>query len=338
MSSMLRTVSVMILLAYSMFSCAQEKKTWVTYPGNDGPGKGRNIVFVSGDEEYRSEEGLPMLAQILAVRYGFNCTVLFSTDPKTGEIDARYQTNITGLEHLQKADLLVMLTRFRELPDAQMKYFDEYVKAGKPVIGLRTATHPFNYSRDTAGVYAKYSFNSEVPGWEGGFGKLVLGETWINHHGIHGKEGTRGLINGIEQDGKNPILNGVKDIWTPTDVYSIQQLTRANILVYGQSTNGMTPTAPVNLEKSVMPVAWTRTYQVPGGREGKAFATTMGAAVDLLNEDLRRLIVNACFWAVGIEKQIPEKANVSFIKDFKPTMFGFDNFKKGSFPSKYEMK
>jgi len=51
------------------------------YQGKEGPGKGKHIVFLAGDEEYRSEEGLPMLAQILAVRHGFKCTVLFSLDP-----------------------------------------------------------------------------------------------------------------------------------------------------------------------------------------------------------------------------------------------------------------
>ncbi|HZK65347.1 MAG TPA: hypothetical protein VFC34_14485, partial [Puia sp.] len=95
---------------------------------------------------------------------------------------------------------------------------------------------------------------------------------------------------------------------------------------------------PVNLQKSVMPVAWTRNYHIPGGKDGKAFATTMGAAIDFLSEDLRRLLVNACFWAVGMEKQIPEKANVDFVNEYKPTMFGPELFRKGGFPSKYEMK
>ena len=87
-----------------------------------------------------------------------------------------------------------------------------------------------------------------------------------------------------------------------------------------------------------MPVAWTKTYQLPGGKKGKAFTTTMGAAVDLLNEDLRRLIVNACLWSTGLEGKIPEKADVSFVTKYEPTMFGFDGFKKGIFPSRYELK
>ena len=338
MKRLINIFPLLILLIFSSLAHAQDKKQWIKYDGYDGPGKGKRIVFISGDEEYRSEEALPMLAQILAKRYGFSCTVLFSIDPQSGEIDAMWPSNIPGLESLQKADLMVIFTRFRELPDGQMKYIDEYLKAGKPVIGLRTATHAFNYKRDSTCAFAKYDFNSKVKGWEGGFGKQVLGETWVNHHGNHRVEGTRGLVNGIEQDAGNTILNGVKDIWTPTDVYTVRQLDGAKILIYGQSTSGMTPESPVNLDKSIMPVAWTRTYRIPGGKKGKAFAATMGAAIDFLNEDLRRLLVNASFWAVGLEKETPEKANVDFVSGYKPTMFGPQLFKKGSVPAKYDMK
>jgi type 1 glutamine amidotransferase len=246
------------------------------------------------------------------------------------------QTNIPGLHLLRNADLMLIFTRFRELPDSQMKHIHEYLEAGKPVIGLRTSTHAFAYSRNKKSIYAKYSFDSKVKGWENGFGKIILGETWIDHHGDHGKEGTRGLIDGIQQKGGNPILNGVKDIWVPTDVYGIRNLGRTStVLVYGQATNGMNAQASPNLDKSVMPVAWTKTYTAPNGKKGKVFATTMGASVDLVNEDLRRLIVNAVFWATGLEKKIPEKADVNIIGDYQPTFFGFDSFKSGSKPEKY---
>jgi type 1 glutamine amidotransferase len=335
---MKKTIQIFVLIFLVTACRAQEKVQWVKYDGFNGPGKGKNIVLVSGDEEYRSEEALPMLAQILAKKYGFTCTVLFSLDPKTGEIDAMNPSNIPGLQSLRKADLMVLFTRFRELPDEQMKYIDEYLKAGKPVIGIRTATHAFNYRNNKNDMFARYDYKSTVKGWEDGFGKQVLGETWIDHHGHHKYEGTRGLINGIEQNAKNPILNGVKNIWTATDVYAVKALEGAKILVYGQCTNGMTSESPVNLDKSIMPVAWTRTYSVPGGKKGKAFTSTMGASVDLINEDLRRLLVNASFWAVGLEKQIPEKADVDFVTEYQPTMFSPDLFKKGSFPEKYRMK
>ena len=309
-----------------------ETKPWVTYRGAEGPGQGKKIVFISGDEEYRSEEALPMLAQLLAERFGFTCTVLFSIDSLTGEIDANEQSNIPGLAALESADLMVIFTRFRELPPDQMRYIDAYLMAGKPVVGMRTATHAFHYAKNPNDPYANYDFQSTVTGWEKGFGKVVLGETWISHHGDHGKEGTRGLNN--EAAANNPILNGVADIWVPTDVYTVGSLEGAEVLIFGQSTSGMTADAPVNEEKEALPVAWTRNYTLPGGVEGKAFTTTMGASVDLVNEDLRRLLVNACLWAVDLP--IPEKADVTFVAPYQPTMFGFESFKKGKLPADYQ--
>ncbi len=190
-------LAMLVILASSISSCTQPMQQWVRYEGKEGPGKGKHIVFISGDEEYRSEESLPMMAKILSQRHGFTCTVLFATNPETGLIDPNAQTNIPGMEHLQKADLLFICLRFRELPDNQMKYFDEYLQSGKPIVALRTSTHAFLYSRNKESVYAKYSYNSKVKNWESGFGKIVLGETWVSHHGDHGSEGTRGLINGL---------------------------------------------------------------------------------------------------------------------------------------------
>jgi len=318
---------------------APQHELWVEYTGADGPGKGKTIVLVSGDEEYRSEEALPMLGQILAKKYGFTCIVLFAIDARTGEINALDQTNIPGLENLRRADLMLISTRFRELPDSQMKYIDEYIQSGKPVIGLRTATHAFRYRRNKNSPFAKYDFKSEVKGWEDGFGRRVLGETWVDHHGVHGEEGTRALVDGIRQMEKHPILNGVHDIWGGTDVYTVRALPEnCEVLLYGLSTSGMTPQSPVNFDKSVMPVAWTRTYTSDSGRRGRVFATTMGASIDFLSEDLRRMIVNACFWTLGMEDKIPEKADVAIIGAYHPTMFSTDLFKKGTFPSKYRLE
>ncbi len=329
-----------ICVTFVFFACTSraQQDQWVNYKGAEGPGKGKKIVLVSGDEEYRSEEALTMLGKILAKKYGFNCTVLFAIDAKTGAINALDQTNIPGLENLKDADLMVIATRFRELPDAQMKHVDDYVKSGKPIIGLRTATHAFFYSRNKNSPYAKYDWRSKVPGWENGFGAKIFGETWVAHHGDHGTEGTRVLIDGVQQREKNPVLNGVADIWGPTDVYTINKLpANTTVLAYGLSTAGMTADALPNLEKSVMPVAWTRTYKSDSGKEGRVFATTLGASVDFLSEDLRRLLINACLWSLGMEKQIPEKADVNTIGEYTPTMFSPDLFKQGTFPSKYKL-
>lgn len=305
----------------------------LVYEGKNGPGRGKHIVFLAGDEEYRSEEGLPMMARILAVRHGFKCTVLFSINPTNNTIDPVVLNNIPGIEALDSADLCFMKLRFRELPDAQMKHFVDYVNSGKPIIGLRTSTHAFSYERNKQSPYAKYDWRNKA--WPGGFGQQVLGETWINHHGDHGKESTRGVIN---KDQKNhPVLRGVEDIWGPSDVYGVIHLPQdAKVLVWGQVLAGMKPAdPPVPGKKNdpMMPLAWVREYRGESGKANRIFTTTMGAAVDLESEGLRRLLVNACYWAVGLEDQVPPKANVDYVGEFKPTWFGFGKFVKGVKPS-----
>ncbi len=325
------------MLASSVSSFAQPMQQWVRYEGKEGPGKGKHIVFISGDEEYRSEEAFPMMAKILSQYHGFTCTVLFAIDPETGTIDPNKQTNIPGIEYLQKADLLFMCMRFRELPDDQMKYFDEYLQSGKPIVALRTSTHAFLYSRNKESKYARYSYNSKAKNWEGGFGKKVIGETWVSHHGAHGSEGTRGLINGLSSN--HPILKGVKDIWGPTDVYTVNSLNaNTDILLYGQSTLGMTADAPLSYAKSIMPVAWTTSYETETGKTARIFATTMGASMDLLSEDLRRMLINASYWALGMDAQIGEKSNAQTVGVYEPIMFGFDKFKRGVKPSDFNLK
>lgn len=305
------------------------EKSWVTYKGNEGPGTGKHIVFISGDEEYRSEESLPLLAKIMSVHHGFKCTVLFAIDPETGMIDPTIQTNIPGLHNLETADMMVLFTRFRELPDDQMKYIIDYTNSGKPIMGLRTATHAFNYTRNKNSIYAKYDFRSQE--FDGGYGRQVLGETWINHHGHHGKESTRGIIN--EQMKDHPILKGVDDIWGQTDVYTITKLTGdSQVLVWGQVLVGMNPNDEPNKDKPLMPLAWIKTYTGEQGKTSKVFCTTMGASVDLQSQGLRRLLVNACYWCMDMEEQIPEKSKVDYVGEFNPTYFGFGAHKKGVFP------
>lgn len=320
----------LFLVSFSLAACAQNGKTFLQFEGAAGPGKGKHVVLVAGDDEYRSEESMPMLAKLLAEHYGFKTTVLFPIHPESGDIVPNYQNNIPGLEHLESADLMILLIRFRELPDEQTKHIENFLKAGKPIIGLRTSTHAFAYQKNKTSPYAKWTWNGKEAGWEKGFGKKIFGETWVNHHGVHAKEGSRSLINGVLQMNDHPVLRGVKDIWVPEDVYGIQNLPAdAEVLIYGQSTAGMDDKAPLMWEKSVMPIAWTKPYQIEGGKPGMAFASTMGSSLGFQSEDLRRLIVNASFWLLGMSESITPELNVDIVGTYEPTMFGFDTFKKG---------
>ena len=135
-----------VLACFFSASACSADEPGVVLQGKDGPLAGKHVVLIAGDDEYRSEELVPQLGRILAARHGCQCTVLFAVDPKTGFIDPAAQ-NIPGLKALDKADLMVIFTRFRELPDEQMKHIADYVESGRPIIGLRTATHAFWYIR-----------------------------------------------------------------------------------------------------------------------------------------------------------------------------------------------
>jgi hypothetical protein len=328
-------IGILTVVCFTFSGAASAGDPWVVYEGKQGSGHGKHIVLVSGDDEYRSEEALPQLGKILAKHHGFKCTVLFPIDPADGTIKPDFQTNIPGLEALDSADLVVLGLRFRNLPDEQMQQFANYLDSGKPIVALRTSTHAFNLPEGSK--FANYTWTSKAEGWEGGFGKQVLGETWVAHHGAHGKQATRGIIaSGQEQ---NPILRGIKsgEIFGPTDVYTVTIPLPGDSLplVLGQVVEGMQesdPAAEGPKNDPMMPVAWTKTYTGKSGQPARIFTTTMGAATDLSNPPLRRLLVNACYWGLGLENQIRPDSSVELVGDYKPTMFKFEGYIKGVKP------
>ena len=152
----------------------------VKYTGSEKEKKGKNLVLIASDHEYRAEETIPALARILAVHHGIDCTVLCGLN-KDGEIEAGI-SNIPGLEALKKADGMVICTRFLALPPEQMKHIDDYLNRAGPVVGLRTSTHGFNYKNDKDPYY-KYHFRYTGKDYEAGFGHQVLGQSWVGHYG-----------------------------------------------------------------------------------------------------------------------------------------------------------
>jgi hypothetical protein len=323
---------------------------WSEYPASENP-KNKRIVLVSGDEEYRSEEALPQLAKILSQRHGFDCTVLYPQDPeKLGIVDPNYSSNIPGLEKLQNADLMLLFMRFRSLPADQMKYIDDFLLSGKPIIGIRTSTHAFNFE-DKEHPYAHYGYNYNgiKKEWQSGFGKKVLGETWYTHHGHHKHQSTRGIIR--KQSKNHPILNGIMngDIWAPSDVYGVREPISddAEILVLGQTIEraadldiqdrnyGMKESDSIvatdskhrkgdpkfNPNQVMPPTVWTKSFQLENGAVGKSMTSTIGASTDMLDEEVRRIFINGVYSL--LDMKVPQKANVDLVGDYNPTAFAF---------------
>ena len=321
------------LMILSQLAATADEAAWVTYPGGDGPGKGKHVVLIAGDEEYRSEDSLPMLGKILSQRHGFACTVLFSVSPD-GQIDPNAGPSLSNPAALDTADAIVMLIRFRKWPDETMKRFDDAIRRGVPVIALRTSTHAFQLPASSA--FKAYNT----------FGKRVLGEQWISHWGEHKSEATRGIIEAA--NASSPILRGVTDVFGDSDVYEAAPPADAKILLRGQVLMGMQPTAvPASYSKKradgttqsinepMMPVAWTREVPNEAGKTNKILCTTMGAATDLTSEGLRRLVVNGVFWGLGLE--VPAKADVSTVGTFEPLPYGFNGFRKDVKPSSHNL-
>ena len=301
----------------------------VVYEGDAGPGRGKQIVLLAGDHEYRSEETLPALARILARRYGFKCSVFFTTDPKTGLVEPG-SSNISGLAALRTADLLVVFLRFQDFPDAEMQHITDYLDRGGPVVGLRTATHAFQIKRPDA-KFLKYTWKDGDASYPGGFGRQILGETWVSHYGKNHAQSSRLLLSPAEA--AHPILAGVRDVWVQSGGYTAEPIEGSRILARGQILDGMTPDSPVANDKKELPVAWYRTYQGGSGKSARVFTTTHGASEDLLNEGFRRMLVNACLWAASLERNIRPDNDIRFVGPFQPSTFNFGGYVKGVKPA-----
>lgn len=309
----------------------------ITYPAGPGPGAGRHLVFLTGDEEYRGEEGLPMLAKILSQRHGFKCTVLFALDPD-GTINPDNNKSVPGSAALDTADGIVMALRFRQWPDDAMQRFAAAVARGIPIVALRTSTHAFRFPPNSPTSYKHFN----------DFGRQVLGENWVSHWGANRRGATRGIIEpGAESD---PILRGVTDIFGDSGAYETHPVADAKILARGQVLLGMKPTdAPDTVQRKtrkadgieqgindpMMPVAWTRTHAQPNGKANRVFCTTMGAATDLANEGLRRMVINAVLWGFALE--IPAKTDVRYVDDFEPSPYAFKGYRRGLKPDDHAL-
>ena len=233
-----------------------------------------HVVFVTGDDEYRSEITMPMIAAILEKHHGMRTSVAYAKPiPQT-------KSNIEGLEALETADLMVMYTRFRALPDDQLARIMKYVDSGKPIVGLRTSTHAFLYPE-----------GSPHAALNAAFGRDVFGQRFITHHG--NKSSTEVRLRGASAT--HPILRGVTPFTARSWLYHVEPLNGpATILLDGGSLNSNQ--ADHDKFPLQQPVAWTREH-----KGARVFVTTLGHPADFEQASMRRLVVNGILWALGRE-------------------------------------
>lgn len=314
------------LVSAFAWSCLAQAQ--LVYPGGEGIGKGKHIVFLASDHEYRSEETCPMLARILAKHHGFTCTVVFGVDGK-GNIEAG-SSNLPGIEALKEADLFFIFARFLAPSPEQMQPIADYLARGGPVVGLRTSSHAFKMGKDHA--FAKYSFDSKSPDYEKGFGHQVLGNTWVGHYGDNHKQGTR--IQLIPEQKEHPILRGVGDgAFVHAGAYVGKAAADFTVIANSQPMVSMDPSAALDAKKPPMPCTWTREYSAPSGKKGRVFHSTQGASEDMLDERYRRMIVNGTLWVLGMEDKIEPDLNISFVGPYQPRTFSFQGCAKNVKPA-----
>jgi type 1 glutamine amidotransferase len=325
---MLKYFTLIALFTLSMFAIttAGESPNGVVWEGDSGPGKGKHIVFIAGDHEYRGEESLPALARILAKNYGFKCSFFVTTDPATGFIKPG-SNHISGLEALDTADMMVVFLRFQAFPDEQLKHIDDYLKRGGPVIGLRTSTHAFSGIK---GTYARFNEGYKGDEFKFGFGRQILGEHWVGHYGDNHRQSSRLILETMQTE--HPVLRGVTNVHTQCGGYEANPMPDSVILARGEILNGMKIDDPADSSKKQMPVAWVRNYD-QNNANSRVFCTTHGASEDILNPGFRRMLINAHLWCLGMESEIKPDANIEFVGPYNPVTFNFGGARQGVKPA-----
>lgn len=233
-----------------------------------------HVVMIIGEDEYETERTLPEFGQKYLGK-DFKVSYVFASE--------KDKNDFPGMEVLKDADLALISVRRRILPEAQLALLRKFVASGKPITGIRTASHAFKLSKGqpAAGL-------AEWPE----FDRDVLGGNYTNHY--PDKERVRVQIR--PEAGKHPILTGIgsEEVDVRSSLYKNTPVSaKATVLMNGRIAG-----------QKDEPVAWTHAH--PGG--GKVFYTSLGHVEDFKVPLFRRLLLNGIYWSAGLP--VPEKVAV----------------------------
>ncbi len=313
----------LLLVGLLAWGCGQPKKEKSSEKAGNPPPR---VVFVMGDEEYRSEESMPMLARILHREMGAKISLCYPLD-SAGIIDPNRVDHISGLEALESADLMVLFTRFRQLPPEELRHITAYAESGRPMVGFRTSTHAFRYPDSSSYVH----MNNDWP-------TKVFGQQWITHHG-HFDDGAAPLTE-VQLSGPtdHPILKGLQPFKAYSWLYHVEggdwslygdskPLLRGRALRSTHEQKGQLDLYPLE-----NPVAWTKTYTGNSGKQARVFFTTLGHPYDWKDPNMRRLALNGIFWSLG--REVTDTLDVGLVSPYEPNNSGFgDKYKPGMRPA-----
>jgi len=238
-----------------------------------------HAVLIVGTLHYSPELTMPLFAEELE-RFGFRTTVVMGEgDPEKKTLDV-----LPGIEALSDADVAIFFMRFLKLPDEEWQPIEDYLKSGKPVIGLRTANHSFKYPTDHPRAE-----------WNDGFGRRALGTPYVVH-----QSGTT-EISVVEKARRHPIMTNVAESnWVSEGTLYLTRLEGGCIpLVTGTGQGKMRllqkaygPIMVNESEADIVAWAWENEWG------GKVFGTTLGHPSDFGEESVVRMLVNSSCWAV----------------------------------------
>ncbi|WP_417386629.1 isochorismatase family protein [Gimesia sp.] len=239
-----------------------------------------HLLIVMAEAEYETNVSLPKFA---AENLGkdFRVSLVFA--------DEKDRNMIPGIEKINDADVVLFSVRRRVLPEKEMQAIKKYVKAGKPVVGIRTASHAFSLrGKEPPAGYADWTE----------FDAYVFGGNYKGHH----KNDLKSMVTINPAQRKNPILDGIPDKPFPQaySLYEVLPLAKGTTVLMTAEIPG----------KPVEPVAWT--FQRKDG--GKSFYTSLGHPGDFKQPEFVRLLTNGIYWAAGLNPanvKISEKVSLN---------------------------
>lgn len=228
------------------------------------PKRAPHVFFLIGETEYGTVTTLPAFAKAELETRGMRCS--FSILPTATDEE------FPNFDGIKDADLLLVSVRRHAPPKAQMDAIRAHIAAGKPVVGIRTATHAFGKRKgETEGAWETFDMD-------------VFGGHYDNHYGREPKV----VAKIVPEAAAHPILSGFsrEEFAVPSHLYKYPALAASATRLL---------TARMDGRPEIEPLAWTN---VVGQR--RAFYTSMGAAEDFAVPQFRRLLLNGIHWALGL--------------------------------------
>jgi putative heme-binding domain-containing protein len=226
----------------------------------------KHVVCILGENEYHTWETLPEFANQEIVPHGYRVSYV-AASPREGDGDFK------NWEAIQDADLLLVSVRRRMPPVGMLKAIRSHLAAGRPLVGIRTASHAFDVPNQTEGLDRLWpKFDDEV-----------LGANYQGHYGA----GKRTVVRQIPETSGNAILNGVETEFTA----------ESHLYKYRKPVNTLTPLLSGRTEdgqSEIEPVAWINTRE-----NRRVFYTSLGSPADFKLPSFRRLLMNGIIWALG---------------------------------------